>query len=373
MKRAIIPTFIFALVASLQPAFTQAPAAGAGAKPVTDLEKKGIEFLLKAQNNDGAWMPEVGPALTAMNVKILLQAGKPVSEPAIQKALAFIDTMKQKDGGFYKESNPNYNSSIVLSTFAMMPDARKADIAGLQTFLRTLQQDGTKKDGADALVTKEHPWYGGTSYSQGRPDLSNSSFYIEALRESGIPTTDPVIQRALVFISRSQLLGETNDLPFAKGSTDGGFIYSPAEGGMTRISDTDRPGETGIRSYGSMTYSGLKSLLYAGLTQDDPRVKAATKWIQSNWTLEYNPGTSNAEGQFYFYHAFAKALKAYKHDEITDTKGVKHNWRNELIDALKASQKPDGSWVNAKAERWMEGNPVLATTYAVLALQEARK
>jgi squalene-hopene/tetraprenyl-beta-curcumene cyclase len=143
---------------------------------------------------------------------------------------------------------------------------------------------------------------------------------------------------------------------------------------MTRISNNDRPaGEAALRSYGSMTYVGFKSLLHAGLTEQDPRVKAAVRWISSNWTLEYNPGTSNAEGQFYFYLAFAKALKAWNQDEITDSKGIRHNWRSELIDKLKTGQKDDGSWINTRAERWMEGNPVLATTYSVLALQEARK
>ena len=37
------------------------------------------------------------------------------------------------------------------------------------------------------------------------------------------------------------------------------------------------------------------------------------------------------------------------------------------------ASEPDGSFVNTKSERWLEGNPVLATSYAVLALQEARK
>jgi squalene-hopene/tetraprenyl-beta-curcumene cyclase len=123
-----------------------------------------------------------------------------------------------------------------------------------------------------------------------------------------------------------------------------------------------------------MTYSGFKSLLYAGLTEDDPRVKAAVKWISNNWTLEYNPGSgASADGQYYYLHAFARAMQAYNHDEITDAKGVKHNWRTELTAFLQAQQKPDGSFVNAKSERWFEGNPVLATSYAVLALQEARK
>ena len=376
MKKAMISAICALVVAGAfatlrSTAQTTPPA---GAKVQTEAEKKGIEFLLKAQDPSGAWMPEVGPAVTAMVTRSLLQSGRTINDEPVKKALAFIETLKQKDGGYYRDANPNYNSSIVLSTYAMIADTKKAEVKGLQDFLRTLQQDETKKDGDGKVIDKDHPWYGGTSYLQGRPDLSNSSFYIEALRESGIPANDPVIQKSLVFVSHSQMNGETNNMPFAKNATDGGFLYSPAEGGMTRISNSDRPaGETSLRSYGSMTYAGFKSLLYAGLTEDDPRVKAATKWISNNWTLEYNPGTTNAEGQYYFYLVFAKALKAWNRDEITDSKGVKHNWRAELISALNAAQKPDGSWVNAKAERWMEGNPVLATTYSVLTLQEARK
>ena len=48
------------------------------------------------------------------------------------------------------------------------------------------------------------------------------------------------------------------------------------------------------------------------------------------------------------------------------------NWRNELTDALLASQRADGSWVNS-ADRWQEGQPELVTVYALLALEEVLK
>jgi squalene-hopene/tetraprenyl-beta-curcumene cyclase len=359
------------------PAFAQAQG-----RPQTETEKKAIAFLLTQQDKDGAWVPQVGPAITAMVVKGLVQGGRPLDDPAVKKALAFIETTKQKDGGYFRDSNPNYNSAIVLSTFAALPgDAYKAQIAGLQTFLKGLQLDETKDEAGKPLATSAKPmtkansWYGGSGYGEGRPDLSNTAYFMEALHDSGIPGTDPAMQKALVFVSRTQMLGETNDQEFAKGATDGGFVYSPANGGESKFGDVDKlEGGSQLRSYGSMTYSGFKSLLYAGLTEDDPRVKAAVKWISSNWTLEYNPGSgASADGQYYYLHAFGKALQAYKHDEITDGKGVKHDWRAELNDFLKNAQRPDGSFVNAKSERWLEGNPVLATSYAVLALEAARK
>ncbi|MCD4699279.1 MAG: hypothetical protein K8R91_01735, partial [Phycisphaerae bacterium] len=70
---------------------------------------------------------------------------------------------------------------------------------------------------------------------------------------------------------------------------------------------------------------------------------------------------------------FAKALRAWGQDEIPDIRDVKHNWREELIDVLSVQQNEDGSWVNKDSPRWMEGNPVLASCYAVLSLQETLK
>jgi squalene-hopene/tetraprenyl-beta-curcumene cyclase len=361
--------------------------------PPAGPEQKAIAFLLAKQDKDGAWLPQVGPGVTAMILKGLIQSGKPIDDPAVAKAIGFIESTKQKDGGYYRDSNPNYNSSIVLSCYAAIqsrmdatPGSKqnfKPQIAGLQSFLKSLQQDESKDVSGKPLasvpngkpITKANSWYGGAGYGEDRPDLSNTAYFIEALHDSGLKGDDPAIQKALVFVTRAQMSGETNDQPFAKGSTNGGFIYTPVEGGDSKFGDIDRiEGGSELRSYGTMTYSGFKSLLYAGLGEDDPRVKAAIQWISANWTLDYNAGSGGSlDGKFYYLHAFSRAMKAYGHDEITDGKGVKHNWRNELNDTLKGLQKSDGSFVNETSPRWLEGNPVLATAYAVLALQEARK
>ena len=58
-----------------------------------------------------------------------------------------------------------------------------------------------------------------------------------------------------------------------------------------------------------MTYAGLKSMIYAGLTPDDPRVKAALDWLKTNYTLDSNPGLGEA-GLYYYYDTFARALDA---------------------------------------------------------------
>ena len=115
-----------------------------------------------------------------------------------------------------------------------------------------------------------------------------------------------------------------------------------------------------------MTYAGLKSMIYAGVKKDDPRVKAAYEWVQKHYTLDENPGMGG-NGLYYYYHTFAKALDAIGEPTIVDGKGKSHDWRADLSEQLIASQNPDGSWIN-KAPRWLEGDANLVTAYGLLCL-----
>ncbi len=154
-----------------------------------------------------------------------------------------------------------------------------------------------------------------------------------------------------------------NTTPFAAKNPDGGFYYTPAGGGSSPAGETP---DKGLRSYGSMTYAGLKSMIFAGLGPDDPRVKAATKWVQSHYDLASNPGMGNA-GLYYYYNVLAKALHAVGSDTIEDVEGHKHFWRQDIIAALAKRQQANGSWVNENA-RWMEGDANLVTGYTLLTL-----
>lgn len=115
-----------------------------------------------------------------------------------------------------------------------------------------------------------------------------------------------------------------------------------------------------------MTYAGLKSMIFAGVGPDDPRVKAALEWLKMNYTLGSNPGMGDA-GLFYYYHTFAKALDALGQETFTEASGAKHAWRTELAAELVKRQRPDGSWTNDNA-RWMEGDPNLVTGYSLLTM-----
>ena len=111
--------------------------------------------------------------------------------------------------------------------------------------------------------------------------------------------------------------------------------------------------------------------------KDDQRVKAAWDWITKNWTLDENPGMklgnpeAARQGLYYYYHTMARALNEYDQTAITDPQGKKHDWRVELIDKLASLQKPDGSF--AGETRWFEGNPILATSYVAMAIEDISK
>ena len=343
----------------------------------------GLGFLLSKQNADGGWGFQPGashPALTAMAVKALLRHPQytPAS-PAVSKGLGCLMKFRQGDGGFYVpgQGNRNYITSVAVMALVEAGPEHRQPLADAVKFLRGLQiVAGSKAPGGEKIGEK-HPWTGGVSYGEhGRPDLSNEGMWMEALHAAGVPGDDPAMQRALAFVKRLQnrTEGTEGQVFVVRGADDGGFVYAIGGKDGEFVAESKAGfDDRGLRSYGSMTYTGFKSMLYANVDRKDPRVRAAFDWIREYWRLDANPNMPqlrSKQGLFYYYHVFAKALRAWGQDVIPDKRGVKHNWREELIDVLADIQAGDGSWVNADEERWFEGNPVLATCYAVLALEE---
>ena len=213
----------------------------------------------------------------------------------------------------------------------------------------------------------------GSNYGPLNPALIDAvKARIDALKAAGHGSDSEAMQRVLVFVSRCQNLESPhNTTPFAAKVNDGGFYYTPAAGGSSQAGNDENTG--GLRSYGSMTYAGLKSMIYAGVKADDVRVQKAIEWLKKHYTVETNPGMPQGnQGLYYYYQTFAKALAALGQDTFVDDKGVTHDWRKDLIDALAARQKSDGSWVNEN-QRWLEGDASLATGYALLALSYCKK
>ncbi|WP_417849505.1 prenyltransferase/squalene oxidase repeat-containing protein [Thalassoglobus sp.] len=325
--------------------------------------QQGIKFLSVTQSDDGSWTSPHAPGITALVAHSLLQSGVSQDDEVVQAAFTHLKSHLKADGGIYDvdSSHRNYETSIALMAFqAANADGRHNElIQNAVKFLKKVQWD------EEETGSKADPAFGGSGYGKHqRPDLSNTTFFVEALKTAGVSSNDPAMQNALIFISRCQNLeSEHNTTEFASKVNDGGFYYTIAAGGSSQAGTTPNGG---LRSYASMTYAGLKSMIYAGVKEDDQRVKAARNWIKQFYTLDENPGMGQ-QGLFYYYHTFAKTLAVLKVDEFEEADGTKHDWRQELANHLFQVQKKNGSWVNP-TDRWFEGDPNLVTAYALLAL-----
>jgi hypothetical protein len=345
-----------------------AAAAAADHVQASVLVDRGISFLTAAQAEDGSFSKQAGPGITALVATAFLENGRTTSDPVVAKALKYVQSHVRPDGGIYAEGSKyrNYETSLAMRCFAAANKDGRYDelLKKAADYVKDIQWDGG--EGHDE--SSDH--YGGAGYgSHNRPDLSNTTFLAEALEAAGTGPEDPAVQRMLVFVSRCQNLeSEHNQTKFPALNPDGGFYYTIAAGGSSQAGALPNGG---LRSYGSMTYAGLKSMIYAGVDKDDQRVKAAVEWAKKHYTLAENPGLADA-GLYYYFHTFAKALDAMGEPMVVDDKGVEHDWRQELIDELARRQQPNGSWVN-KNERWLEADPNLVTGYALLALSHCRQ
>jgi hypothetical protein len=463
-----------------------------------EMQERGAAYLLSKQDQSGGWgirpSAPVFPAVTGLVVTGLISDSRPTTLAQIQKALDFVLSHQQADGGIYDKTLPSYNTAICVSMLSRFPDAKaKSAIEKALPFLKGLQfGEGAiemAQLGPESAkpVAQSHPFYGGVGYGRsGRPDLSNTAFWLEALSNAGVETSDPAFARALVFLQRVQQVEsfdgmKISDMPYAKGSTQGGFIYSTSVGkdqigvgqsyggelaeslsgppglvarvtlnadqGKPRLmakeavqqrianaisaskhakvkeigndvqvlmgpgessgsnsfevrakitddeafrsliseafageqNDSHSPAvapadhwqaESRLRAYGSMTYAGFKSYLYAGLSKDDPRVRAARQWIAQNYTVDENPNVGT-DGQYYYYVVFAKAMHAFGEPTVPVPSGSR-DWRVDLINKLAELQTADGSF-RPVDDRWMENDPVLITAYTMNALQHARQ
>ncbi|MGO8696479.1 MAG: prenyltransferase/squalene oxidase repeat-containing protein [Limisphaerales bacterium] len=333
---------------------------------------KGRAWLETRQNTNGSWASPDYPALTALVLTALTgPAPQRPASPNMDKGYAYLLSCVQPDGGIYKKELQSYNTSVVLTALTLRHRPQdRAVIQNARRYLIGLQVGDVPPGDTNGVFS------GGIGYgTEKRPDLSNTMLALEALYHSkplledapGVKAPDLNWKAAIRFVQNCQNLPGYNTQPWASDDAQnrGGFIYLPgrSNAGQTNLSS----GRIALRSYGTISYAGLLSYIYADLKFDDPRVIAAMDWLRGNYTVEENPGMG-PQGLYYYYVLMAKALTMAGVD-ILDTKdGRKINWREDLALKLINLQHGDGSWVNDNG-RWWEKDPVLDTAYTVTAME----
>jgi squalene-hopene/tetraprenyl-beta-curcumene cyclase len=372
-----------------------AVAAGPDAAPAkADLEAsvaKGVAWL-RAQAKDGVFTVTIQgnvvptPGHTALALGAIAASLPPdarAKDPLVQSCTAFLVKAMREDGGVGEPGKyDNYFTSASLMALSIVNDPATAEVrAKMRDFVLSLQR---KEEGRIQ---------GGFGYNTAQSaDLSNAQFAIAALRAAGIPENHEAMVKARAFLARAQNRSENEENKGAsyeleeKGmgivkivpGNDGSAGYEPgvSKAGIEKLPD----GTYVARGYGSMTYALLKCYLLAGVPKEDERVKAAIAWLGKNYTWEENPGftkTAAETGQkdapywglFYYYMTAAKALQLAEVGKLETPAGAR-DWKADLGHAILSRQQADGSWKNDKSPRWEEGDPLLTTSYAVIALED---
>ena len=332
---------------------------------------RGSDWLESQQKPEGYWDDPELPAFTALALTALVRdpafdRSKPFPEN-IEKGYQWLIAQQKADGGIYNRGLTVYNTATAVTALvaAGREEYEPAIVKARKHLIGQQWDNGDANDGGIGYGSKND-----------RSDMSNTYLAIEALAlsrkiiEDGKHGDQPELDwdAAVGFLSRCQNLEETNDSEWASNdpANKGGFIYGPNE---TKAGEEKLPdGRTALRSYGSISYAGLLSMIYAKVGPDDPRVVAVKEWLGKNYTVEENPNMGQ-QGLYYYYQTMAKALTAANVDMLKLESGKGADWRQDLGAKILAAQNGDGSWANENG-RWMESNPVLVTAYTVLSLEQ---
>ncbi|HAW98398.1 MAG TPA: cycloartenol synthase [Opitutae bacterium] len=337
---------------------------------------KGVAWLNGEQNaTSGNWGVAEYPALTGLALRAML--GHP--DPSVvgkfsknQKAgFDFILSKVQSDGGIYGKGLASYNTSICMLALLQSKDPSYEQVVrNARKFLINQQSDFDKKGVADNVFD------GGVGYGSrwAHSDLSNTHLAMEALfyankslKSKEGDELDLDWDAAIAFVQKCQNLPGSNNEKWVSGHKDdrGGFVYFP--GSSMAGERKGKDGSIALRSYGSMSYAGLLSFIYAEMKENDPRLVAVRDWLRAHYTIKENPGMGE-QGLYYYYHTMAKALSLSGMKEIKDGEGKMRDWRKELAFELLNQQDPKGFWMNENG-RWWERDPILVTAYALLSLE----
>lgn len=341
--------------------------------------RRGSQFLYNNQDATGWWSDPDLPALTGLALVALKMAkAKDLDrkyESERMRAYDYLTSLVKPDGTIHAGRLINYNTACSLMAFSVIENDRyQSIIRKARASIANSQIDLGEKGKLD------DPHDGGVGYNSkyDHSDMNNTLMAVEAMRMSEMALRDseksanrPVVDldwKALEhFLASCQNLPERSNNPnLSKNIQDrGGFIYHPGESKAGEVVD-EKSKRVALRSYGSISYAGMMSFAYARVEKDDDRVRAVIDWLGSNYTLDENPGMGQ-EGLYYYYHLMAKALSAQKVEFLKREDGNMVQWRRDLAKRLISLQKKDGSWQNP-TKRWMEGNPVLTTSYVLVAL-----
>lgn len=374
----------------------------------TELMNAGLDWLKANQSESGAWSDENYPGLSALGLWAMARSGREDLADARAKAAKYIARYVQTDGSIYKPATggrgsgglSTYNTAIcMMALHAHDKVGFQKEILKAREFVASSQLEGDSPAQGAGGFGYDKPAVGGRPQ---RADLSNTGLAlmamrttqdVEDLRPAGSKNADVDWNAALAFVESMQIKAPGDP------AADGAFGYeqtgerggrqqgerkapqagaqdgAKAEAAQSEApakadgakNETAKPQRESLRTFGSMTYAGLESMIYAQVDLADPRVRSTIAWAGRNWTVAENPG-QGVRGLYYYYVILSKALVLAGDEGLVDEAGAKIDWRGDLVDQLAKSKDAEGFWSNEDNTFW-EGDPALVTAYVVLSLE----
>jgi hypothetical protein len=288
-----------------------------------------VNYIQQRQATSGGWpdLPGFPGGVTALCTLALLDAGVPVSDDHIQRALKLL-----------RQSQPNrtYTTALTMMVFATADP--KGDRQLIERDLKWLETNQYKSDAISGA------W--GYGQPRGVADNSNTRFALlglHAAEKAGVKTDPQTWRRVLEYWLVNQ-------------NEDGSWGYAP-----------------GLFGTGSMTCSGIASVVMAaGHEAHDQKLaersrksaERALAWLKQNYAINKNPGLKGVElpWLFYYLNTLEAAGRLTNQARIND-----HDWFREGSDlVLKRQDRQTGAW--SLAENPDEGNPLIATSLALMFL-----
>ncbi|HYR85651.1 MAG TPA: prenyltransferase/squalene oxidase repeat-containing protein [Terriglobia bacterium] len=327
-----------------------AAAAACSRRDLSSPLQRAAQYLWAQQAEDGGFhsatygLLRSGQSLTPFVLDALLGVSEKVSpaNPAgIDRALEFIAKHTNAEGalGMMDETAadyPNYATALaVAAAFKARRTGVHLDVEPMVAEL--LDQQFIETNGWTAADAVYGAWGMGGQIRRppetGHVDLSMTRYVLEALRAAGVPSSDPPITKALVYLERSQ-------------NSDGGFYFSTANPEINKAGEANG----GFASYGTSTADGLLALRAAGVPDQDARIVKAIKWLKNQHQPDRAPGFDGTARQ-----SWASGLRFYYAYVISRT-------RLGLPVTL-PRQAADGSFRNSN-NMVKEDDPLIATTFA---------
>ena len=339
--------------------------------------RRAIECVLLAAATIGGFVPQAQADVTAEQVR-----------EAIDRAVEYLKR-KQKPDGSFDQPQPGYPGGVTaLCTLALLnagvePEEKHVRLAldylekirPQRTYVVSLQtmvfaKAGPDRDRYRSLIARNVAWLESTQIKQGDGklgawsypgaggDASNSQFALLALHEA---------ERIGVRV-KPQTWRLARDYWEGKQRLDGGWGY------------------LGSHPIGSMTCAGICSLVITsdkardrnatvegdqfrccqGIESEDSRVERGLDWLGQNFAVGIHPGRGKVYLLYYLYGM-------ERVGRLTARRFIGgHDWYREGAEALLRMKG------GAVTDHWTgvghdEGNPLIATSFALLFLSKGRR